>query len=167
MMIEALPAWQSHYSIATIGNLYVAPSRALRAVGLLLCAINPVNGDPHGARQVYITNVRNQGIARRRRQPRVGLNPVLVANGDHDIMVPSINSFELASRRDLASLRCGTPTVSTMTSAVARSAKSPATMRPGCEYEVASRRSFTCPSMRSRFMPINTISLAAPHIRRA
>ena len=63
MMIEALPAWQSHYSIAAIGNLYVAPSRALRAVDLLLCAINPVNGDPHGARQVYITNVRNQGIA--------------------------------------------------------------------------------------------------------
>ena len=23
----------------------------------------PVNWDPHGARQVYITNVRNQGIA--------------------------------------------------------------------------------------------------------
>ena len=50
MMIEALPAWQSHYSIATIGNLYVAPSRALRAVGLLLCAINPVNGDPASSR---------------------------------------------------------------------------------------------------------------------
>jgi hypothetical protein len=24
MMIEALPAWQSHYSIGAIGNLYVA-----------------------------------------------------------------------------------------------------------------------------------------------
>jgi ubiquinone/menaquinone biosynthesis C-methylase UbiE len=30
---------------------------------LLLCAINPVNGDPHEARQVYVTNVRNPGIA--------------------------------------------------------------------------------------------------------
>jgi hypothetical protein len=63
MMIKALPAWQSHLSIAAIGNLYVAPSRALRAVRFQLCAINPVNGDPHGARQVYITNVRRQGIA--------------------------------------------------------------------------------------------------------
>jgi hypothetical protein len=78
MMIEALPAWQSHYSIAAIGNLYVAPSRPLRAVGL-----------------------------------------------------SSINSFELASRRDLASLRCGAPTVSMVRSAVARSAKSPATMCRG------------------------------------
>jgi hypothetical protein len=26
MMIEALPAWQSHFSIAAIGNLYLAPS---------------------------------------------------------------------------------------------------------------------------------------------
>jgi hypothetical protein len=52
MMIEALPAWQSHFSIAAIGSPYVAPSRALRAVGLRLCAINPVNGDPQGARQM-------------------------------------------------------------------------------------------------------------------
>ena len=63
MVIMALPVWQSHFSIAAIGNLYVAPSRAFRAVRLQLCAINPVNGDPHGARQVYITNVRNQGMA--------------------------------------------------------------------------------------------------------
>jgi hypothetical protein len=64
MMITALPAWQSHISIAAIGNLYVAPSRALRAVGLRLCAINPVNEEPRGARQVHITNVRNQSHVR-------------------------------------------------------------------------------------------------------
>ena len=46
MMIKALGAWQSHFSIAAIGNLYVAPSRALRAVVLQLSAINPVNGGP-------------------------------------------------------------------------------------------------------------------------
>jgi hypothetical protein len=63
MMIEALHACQSPLSIAAIGNLYVAPSRALRAVRLQLCAINPLHGDPHRARQVYITNIRNQGIA--------------------------------------------------------------------------------------------------------
>ena len=34
MMITALPAWQSHFSIAAIGNVYVARSRALRAVRL-------------------------------------------------------------------------------------------------------------------------------------
>jgi hypothetical protein len=50
MIIMALPAWQSHFSIAAIGNLYVAPSRALRAVRLQLCAINPVNGDPASSR---------------------------------------------------------------------------------------------------------------------
>jgi len=49
-MIMALPARQSHLSIAAIGNLYVAPSRALRAVRLQLCAINPVNGDPASSR---------------------------------------------------------------------------------------------------------------------
>jgi hypothetical protein len=46
MMIMAFPAWQSYFSIAAIGSLYVAPSRALRAVCLRLCAINIVNGDP-------------------------------------------------------------------------------------------------------------------------
>jgi len=35
MMITTLPAWQSHFSIAAIGNVYVARSRALRAVRLL------------------------------------------------------------------------------------------------------------------------------------
>jgi len=33
MMIEALPAWQSHFSIAAIGNLYVAPKVRKQGMG--------------------------------------------------------------------------------------------------------------------------------------
>jgi hypothetical protein len=62
-MIKALPAWQSHFSIASIGTLYVVRHEPFARSCLQLCAIKPVNGDPHGARQVHITNVRNQGIA--------------------------------------------------------------------------------------------------------
>jgi SAM-dependent methyltransferase len=49
IMIQALPAWQSHLSIAAIGDLNVASTRALRVVRLLLCAINPGDlTDPSG-----------------------------------------------------------------------------------------------------------------------
>jgi len=52
MMITTLPAWQSHFSIAAIGNVYVARSRALRAVRLLpideiVAKFEQCHRDPH------------------------------------------------------------------------------------------------------------------------
>jgi hypothetical protein len=44
MMIKALPAWQSHFSIASIGKLYVARPEPV-ARRLQLCG----RLDPHGA----------------------------------------------------------------------------------------------------------------------
>ena len=52
MMITALPAWQLLFSIAAIGNVYVARSRALRAVRLLpideiVAKFEQCHRDPH------------------------------------------------------------------------------------------------------------------------